>query len=495
MNLNISIQNGELVTIISNKFKIFQSIRFKLFFSFIVIGLISTVVLSFVFLTTINQRYLTERKKELYRQANTIAISLVTTGYFSEENDKSYLSTIQASVPGRGLIIGRTGRVLFDSNYLDQGKVYSSKEIMDGLLGSSSYHFVAQENTGIVTVPIMDRDFNSVLGVVIVSDSFDDISESTSYFINITVFIAIALILLTIILSYYFSGAFNKPFRQLIEHMNKVTDGHIEEQIEISGNSEVREISTAFNTMISKLEAIESNRQQFVANVSHELKTPLSSVKVLAEALLHQPDVPIEIYQDFLQDINHEVDRENKIINDLLTLVTIDKKDNALQIEEVVINNLIEQVMKRLKPIADKKNVEMVFESYRVVIAEIDETKMSLVLTNLIENAIKYNRDEGFIFVSLDTDYKDFIIIVRDTGEGIPEDNLDKVFRRFYRVDKTRSRETGGTGLGLSIVQKSVHSHNGTIVCDSELGEWTEFVMRIPLKQTHQKGKVTTNES
>ncbi|MBN2221995.1 MAG: ATP-binding protein, partial [Vallitaleaceae bacterium] len=190
---------------------------------------------------------------------------------------------------------------------------------------------------------------------------------------------------------------------------------------------------------------------------------------------------------------NAEVDRENKIINDLLTLVTLDRNENILRIREVVINEMIEGVLKRLKPLADQKNIEMLFESYRVIIAEIDEMKLDLALTNLIENAIKYNKEYGYINVILDTDFKDFIISVKDTGEGIPEENLDQIFRRFYRVDKTRSRETGGTGLGLSIVQKAVHMHKGSIRCKSELGQWSEFIVKIPLKQGNIP-EVNTNE-
>lgn len=490
------ILNGELVTIINNRLGRFRSIRFKLFLALFSIGLMSVILLSVVFISSTNERYITEKKKELYRQGNTIAISLVTTGYFSGDSNKSYLATIQASVPGRGLVINRNGNIMFDTNHLDDGKVIATKQVMDALKGQSSYYYMEEANIGTVTVPITDLDFNTVIGAVVVSESFKEINNSIRQLVNLTLLVAIALIILDSMISYYISSSFNKPFKSLIKHMNRVTDGHVNERIDITGNTEIEEIVTSFNLMIRELESIESNRKQFVANVSHELKTPLSSVKVLAEALLHQPDVPIDIYQDFLSDINHEIDRETKIINDLLTLVTLDKQDNPLRIQEKVINDLIEQVMKRLKPLADIKNIQMFFESYRVVIAEIDQTKMELVLTNLIENAIKYNDEYGVINVKLDTDFKNFIISVKDSGEGIPEESVDLVFKRFYRVDKTRSRDTGGTGLGLSIVQRSVHMHKGSIKCKSVVGEWTEFTIKIPLTHTverdvnHEKTKL-----
>ncbi len=476
--------SGEWVIIISNsREKSARSIRVILFFSLVFIGFISVIALSVIFITSTNQSYTTEKRKELYRQGNTIAISLVTTGYFDPERDKSYLATIQASVPGRALVINSYGVILYDSNHLDVGKSYATKQVADGLKGKSSYYFIEETNQGMVTIPIVDRDFNTVVGVVVISDSFNDIDASISQLMNLTLIFAVILIAVDSILSYYISSIFTRPFKKLLDHIEQFSDGFRSEPIDVKGNKEIEEIATSFNEMIIELEAIESNRKQFVANVSHELKTPLSSVKVLAESLLHQPNAPIEIYQEFLNDINHEVDRETKIINDLLTLVTLDKEDNPLILSEVVVNLLIENVIKRLRPLADVKNVNIYFESYQVIIAELDETKMELVMTNLIENAIKYNVFEGVVNVTLDTDDKNLIISVRDTGDGISEENIAKIFKRFYRVDKTRSRATGGTGLGLSIVKRTIGMHNGTIKCMSEVGEWTEFVITLPLKQ------------
>lgn len=439
--------------------------------------------MSFVFISSTEQRYITERKKELYRHANTIAISLVTTGFFTEERNLSYLATIQASVPGRGVVIDRAGVVRFDSNHLDKGRLYLTPQVITALNGKSTYYFSKNENIGLVTVPIVDVDFETVLGAVIVSQSYNDINASLNQLISLTLLIGFVLIIIDIIISYLLSSSFNRPFSKMILHINRMKDGHINEMIDVKGNKEIEEIAMSFNSMIQQLESIETNRKQFVANVSHELKTPLSSVKVLAESLIHQPDVPIEIYQDFLHDINKEIDRETKIINDLLTLVTLDKKDNPLKIDEVIINDLINDVVKRLRPLASLKNVTIEVESNRKVLAEIDETKIELVLMNLIENAIKYNKENGNILIKLDTDYKDFLLSIRDTGEGIPEDSLELIFKRFYRVDKTRSRDTGGTGLGLSIVQKTIHMHKGSIKCYSSLGEWTEFIIKIPLHQ------------
>mgnify|MGYP002801306096 FL=1 len=151
-------------------------------------------------------------------------------------------------------------------------------------------------------------------------------------------------------------------------------------------------------------------------------------MKVLADSLLEMKEAPVEMYQEFMQDIAKEIDRENQIITDLLSLVKMDKTGQNLNIQTVNINELLEQILKRLRPIADKKNVEMVMESFRPVSAEIDEMKFTLAISNLVENAIKYNHDNGWVHVSLNADHKYFYIKVEDSGIGIPEEDQPHIF-------------------------------------------------------------------
>ena len=196
------------------------------------------------------------------------------------------------------------------------------------------------------------------------------------------------------------------------------------------------------------------------------------------------PDAPLEMYQEFMGDITNEIDRETKIINDLLSLVKMDKSAADMNITTVNINELLEQILKRLQPIADKQKVELVLESFRPITADVDEVKLTLAITNLVENGIKYNRDdgEGWVHVSLNADHQYFYLKVEDSGMGIPEESLDLIYERFYRVDKSHSREIGGTGLGLAITRSSILMHRGAIKAYSVVGEGTTFDVRIPLK-------------
>ena len=159
----------------------------------------------------------------------------------------------------------------------------------------------------------------------------------------------------------------------------------------------------------------------------------------------------------------------------------MDKTVQSLTIKQVHINELLETILKRLKPIAETKKIEMILESFRPVSAEIDEMKLTLAISNLVENAIKYNREEGWVRVSLNADHKYFYIKVMDSGIGIPKEDQDHIFERFYRVDKSHSREIGGTGLGLAIARNAVIMHRGSIKVYSSQGEGTTFTVRIPL--------------
>ena len=164
------------------------------------------------------------------------------------------------------------------------------------------------------------------------------------------------------------------------------------------------------------------------------------------------------------------------------TLVRMDKSaESQMKISQVHINHELEMILKRLRPIAKRSNVELILESIREVTADVDKVKLNLAVTNLVENAIKYNVDSGWVRVTLDADHKYFYVKVADSGIGIPEDSVDHIFERFFRVDKARSREVGGTGLGLSITKNVIQMHHGVIDVESTQGEGTTFSMRIPL--------------
>jgi signal transduction histidine kinase len=291
--------------------------------------------------------------------------------------------------------------------------------------------------------------------------------------------------ILIVSLSLFISINLLKPFRAINTAIIQVEEGFTEEKISVPVFNETEAIAASFNKLMDKMNTLEASRQEFVANVSHELKTPITSIKVLADSLVSQDDVPTEIYREFMEDITREVDREDKIINDLLSLVKLDKTaESLMNISSVDINAMLEDILKRVRPIADKSKVELIFESIRPVSAQIDEIKLSLAIMNVIENAIKYNKENGWVKVTLDADHQFFTVTVADSGIGIPEEARAHIFERFYRVDKSHSRDIGGTGLGLAIARNAILMHDGAIKVDSDEGVGTTFTIKIPLTVT-----------
>ncbi len=432
------------------------------------------MILTATLFSSIESYYTEQTKEKVFRQANTIAVNLSVTGgmnHFSPYSPSyNYMENIKSMLEGTVVVLDSSATVVYDSKHTEEKLIYGTSEVISTLNGEVSDMYIEDESSIKIVTPVKDTNSGDVIGVVLLTGSFDEIRMSIERFKTVSYLSIAALTLLIMLFNYFFAEQITKPFKRFIDTLNRVKAGHIDETPVIKGNYEIEEIGTAFNHMMERLNQLEENRQQFVANVSHELKTPLTSMKVLAETLLHQENAPVDLYREFMIDIRNEIDRETKIINDLLTLVTLDKAADSLEIKPVDINKLIESVMRRLKPLADRRDIGMELKSYRNVVAEVDETKMSLVFMNLLENGIKYNVDGGKLTVSLNADHREFTMWFSDTGVGIPKDSKDKIFQRFYRVDKTRSRDTGGTGLGLSIVNSTVRMHGGNIICENNTG-------------------------
>lgn len=382
---------------------------------------------------------------------------------------------------GRILVIDSNYKILKDTYTIDQNNYIVYDEAVKVMRGEIDKSVRMVDDYAEVIIPIATAD-KVVNGIMIATVSLRDIEDTNEYMSGQMNIIIIIFMMLSIMAAYILGRITVSGVGRLNRQIKIMSEGHIEPLSGGSRYKEYAELTDSFNVLLNKMQMLEDSRQEFVSNVSHELKTPITSMKVLADSLLMQEEVPVEMYREFMSDMVEEIDRESKIINDLLTLVKMDKKSSALNIAPVNINALLELLLKRIKPIAAKRNIEVVFESFREVIGEIDEVKLTLAFSNLIENAVKYNNDGGSVYVSLNADHKFFYVKVQDTGVGIPEDSQSQVFERFYRVDKARSRDTGGTGLGLAITRNAILMHKGAIKLYSVPGEGTTFTVRIPLK-------------
>ena len=453
-----------------------------------VLGVLPAVIVSNVFLNAYYERAIAVRTTDVQNQCKIISNQIVASDYLnSNQSDtiQGELSLISSLYDGRIMIIDQDLRVVTDTYNMEASKTMIVEEVIRCFKTGTSVHMVSGRFIE-VAVPIQrvideNAGTTETLGVILVSASLDSITDNRAVLSDSVGLILTITMIVMILVASILAVAFVHPFKRLTKKMKAVTAEHMEDEIQENAYAETMQMADAFNQLKARLKNLDESRQEFVSNVSHELKTPLTSMKVLADSLIQMPDAPVEFYREFMEDISAEIDRENTIIADLLTMVKLDKTQAEMNIQAHNINELLELILKRLKPIASKQNVEMVLESFREVVAEVDEVKLTLALTNFVENAIKYNKENGWVHVSLDADHKFFYVKVTDSGCGIPEEDQEYIFERFYRVDKSHSREIGGTGLGLAIAKNIVLMHKGIIEISSVIDEGTTITVRIPL--------------
>jgi signal transduction histidine kinase len=453
-----------------------------------VMGIVPAIIIEAVMVQTQEERAVSQRTITVQNQCAILCDQLANLGYIenpSSEVVDGELGILTNIYGGRIMIVNRDYKVIKDTFKLDQGKYILSQRVIDCFNGDETSRYDKKNQYIEMAQKIASPDekgSGDACGVMLISVSTTEIQVTKDLMEQRGILVLTVLIAAILVLGYFLSGLLVKPFQKISSSIEALADGYAEETISVPDYLETEMITNAFNRMMRRIKTMDDSREEFVANVSHELKTPMASMKVLADALNSQPDAPVEQYREFMQDISKEIDRENQIITDLLSLVKMDRKAQDLNIETININDLLTLIIRRLKPLAEKKNVELILESFRPVNAEIDQTKIALAFTNIIENAIKYNKPEGgWVRTSLNADHKYFYVTIADSGIGIPKESVDHIFERFYRVDKSHSREIGGTGLGLAISRSAIVLHRGAIKVYSEPGEGTTFSIRVPL--------------
>ena len=425
-----------------------------------------------------NQRY-SDCETLLQENAKNLEYLINDINSGTEGTSKTFhgMNTLAYSLSARVMIVDTDYRVAYDSFRLLKDTYIMNNDIYEIMKGDRDERLVREQSYIEYMFPVVNREgyIDDVAVIAVSLESMKNERGYLSYRANILICIFMVIGVLT---AFFISYMAVRDTRKIKSQLVNMKDGFLGQ---ISSDGLWREAGSVVDNMngiFAKSQLLEESRQEFVSNVSHELKTPITSMKVLSESILMQDN---EMYREFMNDIVLEIDREAQIISDLLTLVKTDKGSDSLNIERVDINELMEVILKRLTPLAEKRSIEITFESFREVEADIDKVKFTLAISNLIENGIKYNVDGGWIRVSLNADHKNLYIKVADSGVGIPEDCVEHIFERFYRVDKARSRDTGGTGLGLAISKNIIVMHKGIINVYSEPGKGTTFTVRVPM--------------
>ena len=446
-----------------------------------------------------------DRMRQDRASTNKLAVEITPLYLSSRTNDlQQALEASSHDLGGRMLVLDMSGKVQADSQREMNGSRMEVAEVASILsMGEKvayGVHTLKAEDEEILDVLHLLKPFDTraewvaycaaamthngrTIGVLLYSSPIQDMMERVFHLQDQMVLYFLIAAVAALIIAMFFSRIITRPIVSLTRSIQRMGRGDFSVRVPVRGSGELRRLSETFNTMSEKLEMLDQSRNQFVSNASHELKTPLATMKILLESIIYQPDMDGEMRTEFLTDINKEIDRLNMVIGDLLTLVSMDSKTMRLNRTTFSLAQLVTDNAHRLELMLEKRGQELKLQLSDRCEMYADAAKLTQVVYNLMENASKYTQEGGTIRVRLIRSGRDAILTVSDNGPGIPKEDQAHIFDRFYRVDKARSRETGGTGLGLSIVHQMVLMHGGTVSVDSEEGNGATFTVELPIHQ------------
>lgn len=402
----------------------------------------------------------------------------------NKDSIERVLGEFAVSLPTRLIVTDQSCRIVYDTHDFIVGEYALFPEIVRALEGNDifTWQYHVDATRSVAAVPFYS--YGILVGSVYMIDMDASqgalIASLQSNIFSITLGLEIVLILFSIL----FSRVYSKKLRKIMTSIRTVRAGDYTHCVDVGGNDELTALGKEFNDLISRLKISEEKRSRFVSDASHELKTPLASIKLLTDSIL-QNNMDTDTVREFVNDIGNEADRLNRMSQKLLTLSRVDAQTQN-QYEITYIEPTIKRVIRMLSVYASENGVTVTSSIQCDCTILIIEDDLYQAIFNLVENAIKYNRHGGNVYISLSKHEDNVIIRVQDTGMGIPTESLDYIFERFYRVDKARSRSTGGSGLGLAIVRNIVERNSGSICVESEIGKGTIFQITFPVFDTEE---------
>ena len=423
------------------------------------------------------------RSKETTMQSSVsvMVYSLSGLDQLTEENVAAAMAVVEETGLSRILVTDSSGRVLYDTRETGGavGDYVLYAEIVQALMGNDAFTCVYKNGAfrSRATSPVLYQ--NQIIGSVYAYEYDTEqaalISGLQDNLLRLSAVIAVVVLALSLILS----RALTIKISELLTAIRKVREGAYSHRAEIHGRDEIAQIGEEFNSLTDRLQVTENARRRFVSDASHELKTPLAAIRLLTDSILQTDNIYPETTREFVMDIGQEAERLSRITEDLLRLTRL---DSGVLEPPVVVDVLpvLEQVMRMMSLIAQEKGVDLTYDAAEgcTVLATKDEIHQ--VIYNLTDNAVKYSSAGGFVQVSLGAEGSQVVLTVADNGAGIPEADLPRIFERFYRVDKARSRAAGGTGLGLSIVSDTVKKRGGTVTAANRPEGGAVFTVHWP---------------
>ena len=454
-------------------------------FRFVVLIAIAVAVLlvlmNTLFLTAARNMIFTSKRSMLQNQATVIASSLSAMNELDVDHVAQVMELLDVTELTGITVRGVNGSVYYDTVTSSTGAVNTHDvRMLTALNGSTGFygHF----NEGVFRcyyyMPLVLS--NRIAGVLVL---YEADSEQGSLLLSlqnsvrlVSIIVAVVFLAIAAVLIYVISAR----LRTIRRGIAPLGDGNYSHRIAMKGSDEFSELGGAFDRLADRLENNEDIRRRFVADASHELKTPIASIRLLSDSILQTDSIDEETTRDFVGDIAVEAERLSNITQHLLTLTNLDNP-TAISRSPNDLAETARQTVRMLLPLAEAKGVSLTLDAPESCFVLSARDELDQIVQNLAENAVKYNVEDGSVTVSVHKQDEDVLLTVKDTGIGIPEEDLPHIFDRFYRVDKARSREAGGTGLGLSIVRDTVRILGGSVDVTSEPGKGTEFRILLPL--------------
>ena len=351
---------------------------------------------------------------------------------------------------------------------MDEGKTLVSQKVVNCFKGEDAYRYDSDSQKLILAVPVKSPEVNQVQGAMMIMASSSEVTSTIRELEQKGILIIGIIVVLAIFLGYILSTVLVKPFARVTKAIEDLTDGYQNEEISVPDYTETALITDAFNKMLSRMKTLDESRQEFVSNVSHELKTPLTSISGFAE-IIQDGLVKEEDIKKFAGRIYNEAQRLITLVEDTIKVSQLDEGENPYEWEKLDAYTIVKDVCGRLREVAEKKNVHLYIDGGKTMFTTVHPI-LDEVIYNLCDNGIKYNKEDGTVSIHLRDLGENVEIRVKDNGIGIPAEDQSRVFERLYRVDKSHSKAIGGTGLGLSIVKHGVTFLGGTLKMVSEIG-------------------------
>lgn len=421
------------------------------------------------------------KETSLVNEANQISMSIGALESMTQDNVSNVMSMLDTGHLARITVINSDNDVLYQEISRDgvSGISYDTL-IRDSLEGNDEFKSKFESGTFYSGASVPIYSGGRITGSVFIAENDSDEGAVVLGLRDDLRKISIAIAALTIIMCLVYSSSFTLRITKILNAIKNVREGEYTYRINTEGHDELAQLSDEFNSLTNRLQVNEETRRRFVADASHDLKTPLASIRLLSDSILQNANMDIDTVHEFVSDIRDESERLARTTGQLLDLTKLDNNIATVR-TSVDCGEVAQKVVRMLTPIAEDRHITIEADADNECFVMASEDDLYQIISNLAENAIKYNHSGGFVRVLINKLEKQVAIKVSDNGIGIPEDDLPYIFDRFYRVDKSRNREAGGSGLGLSIVKSTAEKHGGEVKVEKNSYGGMDFIIIFPL--------------